>query len=77
MQLPLIRSPKKTIMQTVKKYSKGFQIIVPVPAFGLKLILGEMSNAVLNSQKISGDKIINAGYKFKFPNIEDAINDLE
>ena len=68
---------QKTIMQTVKKYSKGFQIIVPVPAFGLKLILGEMSNAVLNSQKISGDKIINAGYKFKFPNIEDAINDLE
>lgn len=68
---------QKHLMQTVKKYSKGFQIIIPVPALGLKLVLGEMSNAVLNSQTISGEKILKAGYKFKFSNIEDAINDLE
>ncbi len=68
---------QKYLIQSVKKYAKGFQVIIPVPAFGLKLVLGEMSNAVLNSQRISGEKIINAGYKFKFSNIEDAIKDLE
>lgn len=68
---------QKHLMRTVKKYSKGFQIIIPVPAFGLKLVLGEMSNAVLNSQTISGEKILKAGYKFKFPDIDSAIKDLE
>ncbi len=68
---------QKQLMHTVKKYSKGFQIIIPVPAFGLKLALGEMSSAVLNSQLISGKKISDAGYVFKFPDIETAIQNLE
>ena len=47
-----------------------------VPGFGLKLMLGEMSEIVLESQLVSAEKIETAGYKFHFVNIEKAIEDL-
>ena len=68
---------QKKLMRSVKKYARGFQIIFPVPAIGLKLVLGEMSNAVLNSQTISAKKILDAGYTFRFSEIDQAIQDIE
>jgi uncharacterized protein (TIGR01777 family) len=47
-----------------------------VPAFALKLLLGEMSTIVLSSSKISAQKIEATGFKFKFPEIESALKDL-
>jgi uncharacterized protein (TIGR01777 family) len=47
-----------------------------VPAFVLKLILGEMADIVLNGAKVSSERIKNAGFQFKFTNLEDALNDL-
>jgi uncharacterized protein (TIGR01777 family) len=41
--------------------------ILPVPSFVLKFILRELSDLLLNSQKVSSDKIINYGFKFKYP----------
>lgn len=52
-------------------------IIFPhAPAFVLKLIFGEMADLVLNGIRISSEKIIRAGYTFKFPNIKEALADL-
>jgi len=47
-----------------------------VPAFFLKLLLGEMSTLVLGSTKVSAQKIENAGFKFKFPGIEGALKEI-
>lgn len=47
-----------------------------VPAFALKLVLGEMSTLVLEGQLVSSRKIKKVGYPFKFYNIEVALNDL-
>ncbi|GGD98296.1 TIGR01777 family oxidoreductase [Planktosalinus lacus] len=47
-----------------------------VPAFALKLILGEMATLVTSSQKVSSQKIEDKGYQFKFPDLESALNDL-
>ncbi|MFI5136702.1 MAG: TIGR01777 family oxidoreductase [Sphingobacteriales bacterium] len=47
-----------------------------VPAFLLKLLLGEMSVIVLGSTKVSAQKIENAGFKFKFPGIEAALEEI-
>jgi uncharacterized protein (TIGR01777 family) len=44
-----------------------------VPAFLLKLLLGEMSTIVLGSTKVSCKKIEDAGYKFKFENVQAAL----
>jgi hypothetical protein len=56
---------------------KGKQFIpIHVPAFALKIILGEMSIEVLKSCTVSSDKIKNTGFQFEFPAIESALKDL-
>ena len=47
-----------------------------VPAFFLKVFLGEMSTMVLGSTKVSADKIANAGYLFKYPEITAALKEI-
>lgn len=47
-----------------------------VPAFVLKLILGEMAVLVVEGQLVSSKKIQELGYRFKFYNIESALQDL-
>jgi uncharacterized protein (TIGR01777 family) len=47
-----------------------------VPAGILKLLMGEMSTIVLGSTKVSAQKIEEAGYHFKFPVLDDALNDI-
>jgi len=49
---------------------------VPVPAFALRLILGEMSTVVLEGQRASSKKLTDLGFKFKFWSLEDALRDL-
>jgi hypothetical protein len=54
----------------------GKPVILPnVPEFVMKLILGEMASIVLSSQHASSDKIQNAGYEFKFPELKMALKE--
>ncbi len=47
-----------------------------VPAFMLKLIVGEMAAVVLDGRRAIPDKIIRAGYNFKFEHAIDAWKDI-
>ena len=47
-----------------------------IPAFALKLLLGEMSVLVLEGQLVSSQKIEQLGYHFKYYNLENALQDL-
>jgi hypothetical protein len=47
-----------------------------MPKFALKLILGEMSDLLLGSLKVSSLKIVDSGYIFKFPDLESALNNI-
>lgn len=47
-----------------------------IPAFVLKLILGEMAVLVVEGQLVSSQKIEKLGYQFKFYNLENALQDL-
>jgi len=47
-----------------------------VPEFVLKIVAGELGEHATDSQRISVDKLINNGYKFKFENLEEALRDL-
>lgn len=51
-------------------------VAIPVPAFMLKLVLGEMAKMVLGGIKVSSDKIQKAGFKFKFPFLQEALQDI-
>ncbi|HNP33832.1 MAG TPA: TIGR01777 family oxidoreductase [Flavobacterium sp.] len=62
----------KVIARALKK-----PLFLPnVPQFTMKLLLGEMSSLLFSSKNLSSQKIINEGYRFKFPGIEEAIADL-
>ena len=47
-----------------------------IPAFIIKLIFGKMSEILLNGSRVSSEKIIKAGYCFKFPDLKTALSDL-
>ena len=47
-----------------------------VPAFALKLALGELSSLVLDSAKVSSSKIEREGFTFDFPEIKKALVDI-
>ncbi|MGB0182790.1 MAG: TIGR01777 family oxidoreductase [Schleiferiaceae bacterium] len=51
-------------------------VFPPVPEMLLKLVLGEMSTLALMSQRVSNNKIISAGFRFKHVNIHAALKDL-
>ena len=51
-------------------------LLVPVPAFALRLALGEMSAVVLNSNLISDDKIRAAGFVFEYPELLGALQHI-
>ncbi|MEN2414795.1 TIGR01777 family oxidoreductase [Flavobacterium mesophilum] len=49
----------------------GYSIWLPkIPAFFLKLTLGEMSKAVLKGQRVSSQKIQKTGFEFQFTDLE-------
>jgi uncharacterized protein (TIGR01777 family) len=48
----------------------------PVPAFGLKLVLGEKSDLVLEGQKVKPGKLLEHGFQFKFPDLESALRSI-
>ena len=47
-----------------------------VPAFALKLMLGEMSTIVLGSTKVSAKKIQDTGFRFKFTEVSAALKEI-
>jgi len=50
--------------------------IFPVPGFGLKIAMGEMSTIVLDSQTVVSTKLGDLGFKFTYPKIEEALQNL-
>ena len=51
----------------------GHHLLIPVPKFALKTLLGEMSEALLFSQKALSQKAVGLGYVFQFPEIAEAL----
>lgn len=48
----------------------------PVPSIGLKVLMGEMSEVLLGSQRVIPGVMIGRGYEFRFPSLEAALDDL-
>jgi NAD dependent epimerase/dehydratase family enzyme len=49
---------------------------LPVPNFLLKVVLGEMSDMLLNSQRVLPKKILKEGFQFWFPAPKTALEDI-
>lgn len=68
--------PNKAFAKTLAEAKPGPVLTLPVPAFLLRLMLGEMAEAVLISTKISAQKIQATGFEFRFTQLRAAFEDL-
>ena len=50
--------------------------IFPIPQFVLKIALGELSDLLLGSQMVIAQKIIDTGFKFQYPQLEEALQEV-
>jgi len=66
----------KTFTKAIAKVLDKPLTLPNIPSFVLKALLGEMSSVVLYGCKVSAEKVMKAGYEFKFQNVEDALKDL-
>ena len=66
----------KDLIIAITKKLRSFYLPIPVPAFVLKIMLGEMSIEILKSAKVSSKKIQGAGFNFDYPTLHSALNDL-
>lgn len=48
--------------------------LFPVPTLPLKIAFGEMSTVILDSQAVVSKRLAEAGFTFKYPTIESALN---
>ncbi|WPO92972.1 TIGR01777 family oxidoreductase [Chryseobacterium sp. HR92] len=73
-------SPQHTTNKDLtKKIAKvlGKPLFMPnVPGFVLKLIFGELATAILEGSRASSQKIQDAGFHFKFPDLDEALKNL-
>lgn len=47
-----------------------------IPAFPIKMVLGEMSILILEGQRVFPTKLLEANYRFQFPELESALSNL-
>jgi len=47
-----------------------------IPPFVLKIVLGEMSEIVLEGSRVSNEKIRQSGYRFIYPDLKSALEDI-
>ncbi|CAI8024913.1 Epimerase family protein slr1223 [Geodia barretti] len=50
--------------------------LLPVPTFGLKLMMGEFADFVVLSQNVVPEKTEVSGYEFRYPTLESALRNL-
>jgi len=69
-------STTNLIFSRVLANSFGYVIWLPkVPAFLIRLGMGEMANIVLTGRRVSSDKIKSLGFRFQFKNLKNALKD--
>lgn len=66
----------KEFILTLAKERNKFYIPVRIPAFVLKIVLGQMSIEVLKSARVSSEKIQQTGFQFLYPTVDSAFQKL-
>jgi len=66
----------KELTECIAKRLEKPLILPKVPAFVLKLMLGEMATIVLGSQLVSSKKMLSTGFQFNYAQLKPALADL-
>jgi uncharacterized protein (TIGR01777 family) len=49
---------------------------LPAPTFGIRLAFGEMASILVESQRVLPKKLLETGYRFRFPELAGALRDV-
>ncbi|WP_133271844.1 TIGR01777 family oxidoreductase [Hymenobacter radiodurans] len=63
----------QTFTETLADVMHRPLVLPKVPAFALNLMMGEMSEIVLASQRVSAEKVLKQGFTFEYPNLKGAL----
>ncbi|MNQ99804.1 hypothetical protein D3C85_1155540 [compost metagenome] len=66
----------KALTKAIAKHLRRPFWPINVPKAALNLLLGERTEAVLMSNNTSAQKILDAGFKFRFTHLDDALKAL-
>lgn len=66
----------KDLVRAVRSAKNAWGPLVPVPGFGLKLVLGEMANMLLNSTRVIPQRMLKQNFEHKFLDVQNAIEDI-
>lgn len=72
---PSPKTNKEFTREAAKAHGKTF-IPINVPGKLIKVMMGEMASIVLTGNRVSSEKIQKAGFEFRFPKLEPALEDL-
>jgi uncharacterized protein (TIGR01777 family) len=65
-----------TFTRAIAEVLKKPLFLPNVPAYVLKLLVGEMANMIINGSKVTSQKIQSLGFKPRYPTLMVALNDL-
>jgi len=66
----------KELTETLAKVLRRPLILPAVPGFLLGILLGEFGSVLLEGQRVIPRRLLDAGYRFRFATLEDALQDL-
>jgi len=66
----------KTLVKQTALAMRQPAVFLPAPTIGLRLALGEMSAVVLNSNRVSAEKLTLSGFEFQWPRLDEALRDI-
>ena len=66
---------KKLTVEIAKQLHRPL-FLPNIPQIGLKILMGEMSKIALEGSRVSSEKLTNVEYKFMFPKLDSALEDL-
>lgn len=65
----------KQFIRTIGKILNK-KILLPVPGFILRIVVGKFSKNLLTGQYVYPKKVLDEGFVFKYPDLESALKDL-
>jgi uncharacterized protein len=66
----------KPVVQAIGRAMGRWALYLPAPAWVMRLALGEMSAVVLNSNRVSAQRVLDAGFEFEYPDLDDALKNI-
>ena len=72
---PEVVSQNQFVKQITKTINRPF-FMPPIPEFLLQIMVGEMSSLVLNSHNVSSNKALEKEFKYQFPTLQKACENL-